>query len=196
MTVDYSDISPKEIYKLMSQSIIPRPVAWIVTQKDGVINAAPFSYFTALSSRPPTVVVSIGHKADGSPKDTLRNLRETGRCTLCLAQDSQMAALHATSKSLPAEQSETETFGIATRAVEKEYPPMIEGVPVAFFCTLLQEIDLKESKTIPVILRIEKQYLDDNIVKDKERLRLAYEPLARVGAAYAKLGEMMEPPAI
>ena len=74
MLLDYSEESAINKYKLMSDTVVPRPIAWIVTQENGVINAAPFSYFIPLSSSPATVIVSIGHKEDGSQKDSLSNI--------------------------------------------------------------------------------------------------------------------------
>ena len=196
MLFDYARTDPTTNYKLMSQTIIPRPIAWIVTENGGIVNAAPFSYFTGLSSQPPTMVVSIGHKADGTPKDTLRNLRETGRCTLCLATPRMVRKLHYSSKALGSDESETEIFDIGMRRVVEGFPPMITDVPVAFFCTLFQEVDLPGSKTIPVILKIESQYVDDAAITDSKRLTIDFDPLARVGTAYAKLGERIEAPEI
>ena len=196
MLFDYTQTDPKTNYKLMSQTIIPRPIAWIVTERNGVVNAAPFSYFTGLSSKPPTVIVSIGHKADGTPKDTLRNLRETKRGTICMVGPDQLEKMHYSSKALDEGISETETFDISLCRVAEGFPPMVEGSPVAFFCELFQEIDLPGSKTIPLVLQIKSQYLTDAIVVDPERLTIDFEPLARIGGSYALLGERLDAPEI
>ncbi len=74
MIIDYKDVNDLNRYKIMSDTVVPRPIAWIVTEDDGVINAAPFSYFVPLSSNPPVVVVSIGQKEEGVPKDSLHNI--------------------------------------------------------------------------------------------------------------------------
>lgn len=180
-------LSPNEIYKLMATHIIPRPIAWIVTQnKQGVINAAPFSYFAPLSSTPPTVVVSIGHKADGSPKDTLANIRQSKKATICMVPQKLLEKMHFSSKALEANESETEFFDIATIHKLEDFPPMIEGVSVAFFCEFLQEVDLKGSPTIPVILQIKQSFVDEN----------PQTPISRVAKSYAKIGEALEAPTI
>ena len=196
MLFDYRETDPKLNYKLMSQTIVPRPIAWIVTENGGVVNAAPFSYFTGLSSKPPTVIVSVGHKPDGSPKDTLRNLRETGKCTLCMLTPEFLEPMHFSSKALDDGESETETFDIPTRRLVEGFPPMVAGVPVAFFCTLYREIELEGSKTIPLVLKIERQFVDDACIEDPERMTIDFDPLARVGTSYAKLGERLEAPEI
>lgn len=196
MLFDYSETSPLDIYKLMSQSIIPRPIAWVVTEFDGVVNVAPFSYFTGLSSNPPTMLFSVGHKSDGSPKDTLRNLRETKKCTVCIASEQQLEHLHFSSKELEPHISEAVHFDIPHTTVVKGYPPMIEGAPVAFVCDLYSEVELGESRTIPLIVRIRHQFVDDACMADVAGLAVAFEPVARIGKSYARLGEEITPPAI
>jgi len=195
MLINYEEIEPSLRYKITSNSVIPRAIAWIVTQDD-TINVAPFSYFTPLSSNPPVLIVSIGHKSDGSPKDTLANIRKTKKCTICIADDERYEKLHFSSKELDKSQSEAELFGIELKSLQSAYPPIIKDIPIAFFCTLYEEIELKGSKTIPVILKIEYQYINDNIISDKEKMHFDFKPLARVGANYAKLGEKIISPKI
>ena len=198
MLIDYTTQSLGQRYALMSQTIIPRPVAWIVTQNgDGIVNVAPFSYFTGLSSQPPTVVVSIGHKPDGTPKDTLHNIRETKKCTLCLVDEAHLQPMHFSSKALSHEESEAAYFDIPVKKVLASFPPIVEGVPAAFFCTLHQEIDLKGSKTIPLVLEIQQQFLDESVVtEDEGKIAISFKPVARIGKKYAFLGEEIDPPAI
>lgn len=196
MNIDFKKVNPAEIYKLMSNSIIPRPIAWIVTEQNGIINIAPFSYFTGLSSNPPTMIISIGHKEDGSEKDTLKNIRDTKTCTICIANPSQLDKMHLSSKSLDANKSEAEIFDIKTKKLYKYFPPMIDDIQVAYFCTFLQEVELKGSKTIPLIVEIKHMYIDDNIVTDADKLHFEVNPIARVGKSYNVIGEEITPPKI
>jgi len=196
MLIAYDTVAAPVIYKLMSQSVIPRPIAWVVTEQNGVVNVAPFSYFTGLSSNPPTMLFSVGHKSDGTPKDTLRNLRETKKCTVCIASDAQLEPLHFSSKELGAEVSEAEHFAIAYTRPVPGYPPMIEGVPVAFFCDFYSEVDLGESRTIPLIVQIKAQFIDDTCITDPQKPAIDFAPIARIGKSYASLGEEHTPPVI
>ena len=195
MIIDFKDQSPSQRYGLMAKSVIPRPIAWIVSQGE-VLNLAPFSYFTPLSSEPATLIVSIGHRSDGSPKDTLRNLRETKRCVVCIVDEEHFESMHFSSKGLDASQSELEHFDIPTTQTIDGYPPMPTGIKVAFFCEYLQEVDLKGSKTIPVIVEIKHLYFDDKIISDKEKINLEFSSIARVGRGYAKLNESLKTPEI
>ncbi|HRF57681.1 MAG TPA: flavin reductase family protein, partial [Campylobacterales bacterium] len=85
MLIDFSTLSETKKYKIMSNTIFPRPIAWISTEDEGVVNLAPFSYFAPISSEPPCVVVSIAKKEDGEPKDTLRNILKHRVCTINFA---------------------------------------------------------------------------------------------------------------
>jgi len=197
MIVNYEDKAFTQRYQLMAQTIIPRPIAWVCTEDEkGTLNIAPFSYFMGLSSEPPTMVVSIGHKSDGGQKDTLKNLRECKKCTICMVDEAHLEQMHFSSKELNASQSEAKTFNISTEEVLKGFPPIVQNVPTAFFCELYQEIDLKGSKTIPLVVEIKAQYIDEKIIADTEKMTLDYAPVARVGKSYALLGKNINPPKI
>ena len=185
-----------ETYKLMAQTIIPRPIAWVVTEDDGVLNIAPFSYFIGLSSDPATVLVSVGHKPDGSPKDTLANIRKNGKCTICMVEEKDLHKMHFSSKGVDKEISEAALFDIETVPLLDGYPPMIKGVPSAYFCTFNQEIDLGGGSTIPLVLDVKQIFVDDRVISNKERLGIDFKPVARMGKKYAFLGEEIEAPAI
>ncbi len=190
------DTKINETYKLMAQTILPRPIAWVVTEDNGVINIAPFSYFIGLSSEPASILISVGHKADGTLKDTLANIRKTQKCTICMVEEKDLEKMHFSSKGLDSDVSEAELFDIPTQRVVDGYPPMIEGVPSAYFCTLNQEIDLGGGTTIPLVLNVKEIFVDDRIITDKERLSISFKPVARIGKSYAFLGEEIDAPVI
>ena len=189
------DTKINENYKLMAQTIIPRPIAWVVTEDNGVINIAPFSYFIGLSSEPATVLISVGHKDATTPKDTLANIRKNKKCVICMVDEPNLQKMHLSSKVVDKDLSEAKLFDIATKTLFDQFPPMIDGVPCAYFCTLNQEIDLG-GKTIPLILNVEQIYVKDENIVDKENLTISFDPIARIGKSYAKLGDEITPPAI
>jgi len=195
MLIDFQKKQPSERYNLMANSVIPRPIAWILTEGE-VLNIAPFSYFTPLSSEPATLMVSIGHRADGTPKDTLRNLRERKRCVVCIVDEDHFEPMHFSSKGLDTTQSELEVFDIPVQKCLETFPPMPHGIKVAFFCEYLQEVDLKGSKTIPLILEIKHLYLDEKIISDQEKITLEFSSIARVGRGYTTLGKLVDTPEI
>ncbi len=190
------DKTLNETYKLMAQTIIPRPIAWVVTEDDGVVNIAPFSYFIGLSSEPASVLISVGHKADGTPKDTLANIRKYKKCTICMVDEQNLEKMHFSSKALDKDLSESEVFGIKTTKMNDNYPPMIDGVSCAYFCDFNQEIDLGGGSTIPLVLNVKEIFVKDENITDKERLTIEFNPVARIGKSYAFLGDEITPPSI
>jgi len=195
MLIDFQEKTPSERYHLMANSVIPRPIAWILTEGE-VLNIAPFSYFTPLSSQPATIMVSVGHRPDGTPKDTLRNIRETKKCVVSIVDEKHFEAMHISSKSLDASQSELEAFDIPVEKMIDGFPPVPKGIKVVFFCEYLQEVDLKGSKTIPLILEIKHLYLDNEIISDEEKIILEFSSIARVGRGYATLEKTLLTPEI
>jgi flavin reductase (DIM6/NTAB) family NADH-FMN oxidoreductase RutF len=104
--------------------------------------------------------------------------------------------MHFSSKEMHSSLSEAETFSIELEDVVDGYPPMVAETPSAFFCDFYQELDLKGSKTIPLVVEIKEQYIADAILSDTENITLEYEPVARVGKSYALLGKKITPPRI
>lgn len=196
MIFDLENSEINEKYKLMAQTIIPRPIAWVVTEDEGVINAAPFSYFIGLSSSPATLLISVGHKSDGSPKDTLANIRKHKKCTICMVDEKALQNMHFSSKELHKDISELSAFDIKTQRVFDAFPPMIESVPAAYFCEFNQEIDLGGGTTIPLVLNVKQIYVKDECITDKERITIEFAPLARIGKSYARLSEEIKAPLI
>ncbi len=187
MLIDFSRETKRQRYHLMSRIVVPRPIAWVVTEGP-VRNIAPFSYFTPLSSEPATVLISIGHKADGSPKDTLRNLRENGRCTICMIEEAHLRPMDQSSQPLGEDESELSRFGIPSHSILPDYPPVPTGIKAAMFGTYLQEMDLKGSATVPVVITIEHLFIDAAILTDPQSLALSLDTVARVGDHYTRLG--------
>ena len=188
MLIDFQNTPPTDRYHLMTDIITPRPIAWVVTEGD-VTNIAPFSYFTPISSEPPAVLISIGHRPDGTPKDTMRNLRTTKRCTICIIEADHLDPMIESATPLPPERSEAEAFAIPTTPVLEGYPPIVTGIKAALMGHYLQEVDLTGSKTVPVIIEIDHIYLDEAIISDPEKRKLSLDPVARMGGSYRKLGE-------
>ena len=181
--INFNEIEPKERYKLMSSNIIPRPIAWIVTENDGVINVAPFSYFTGVSSKPPLLMVSIGRKKPSldEPKDTFKNLKETKKATVCLVPIELTEKMDKTSEVLPHSMSEAKKFNIELDRIDESFPPIVKGCKRAFLTTLYGTFEKDEMATIPFFLEIKKMYIEGE-----------FEPVARVGKGYARLCEDMK----
>jgi flavin reductase (DIM6/NTAB) family NADH-FMN oxidoreductase RutF len=184
MVLDFATLGGTDRYKVMSRSIIPRPIAWITTESDGVVNLAPFSYFAPLSSDPATVIVSIGHKKDGSQKDTLRNILESKKATINFVNESNLKSMDQTSESLEFGVSEAEVYGVEMQKIIEGYPPMVMSSTHALFCDFFQKVELA-GKTVPIILEIALAYFDDTVMG--ENLAIRADTIGRIGREYAKM---------
>jgi len=124
--------------------VIPRPIAWITTcGVDGVINIAPFSYFNAVADNPPMIMISTASKEKGRvPKDTLRNIQETGEFVVNMVSYAQVEAMNLTSATLPYGQSELSLVDLPLLPSEKIKPPRIAGSFVQLECVHWQTLDL------------------------------------------------------
>jgi len=146
MLIDPAGMAGPDLYRLMISAIVPRPIAWTSTlSPEGVPNAAPFSYFQALSSRPPTVMISVGRRRDGTPKDTRRNIEATGEFVVNIVSEASAGRMVMTSVDFPPETSEFEEVGLSPAPSTKVRPPRIAESAVALECRLDRVIDVGPS---------------------------------------------------
>jgi len=184
MILDYKDIDDMNRYKIMSDTVVPRPIAWIVTEDDGVVNAAPFSYFIPLSSNPATVIVSIGQKSQTIPKDTLANILKHKKATICFANKDNIEQLKLCATPLEKEDSETEKYNIEVQKVLEDFPPMISSSQSALFCDYYSTVELP-GKTTPVILEIKKQFIEDDRIDENQHIQV--DNIGRNGACFSAM---------
>jgi len=179
---DFSQIEKLDRYKLMSSIIVPRPIAWIVTENDGVVNVAPFSYFTGVASEPPLVMVSIGEKKKeiNEMKDSYKNILETKKCVICSVSLEDVEIMDKTAGEFSHEISEAEKFNIELERVDENFPPMIKSAQTAMLCEFHSLHDIKESPTKPLFLEVKKI-----ITKDE-----TFDFVARVGKSYGKVVDL------
>jgi flavin reductase (DIM6/NTAB) family NADH-FMN oxidoreductase RutF len=202
MKIDLSEKSGPEIYHLLTQTIVPRPIAWILSgNKEGSdepYNLAPFSFFNAMASAPPTLVVSIGKKPSGDEKDTRANLAEGELCVVHIPQVAQMQAVSDSSKTLEYGDSELKYSQLNSCEFEGFDLPRLTDCPIAFGCKVAKVIEWGPAPQALILLEIRHAYIDDNICThdDKGRVRIdakKLNPLARLGAnEYAELGDILQ----
>ena len=201
MLIDTRQLTPNQRYAVVSHTLLPRPIAWILTRgAAGQLNLAPFSYFNAICSDPPLLMVSIGKKPDGTEKDTRVNIRERDAFVVHIARPDQLQALNDSAATLPAETSEVAQLGLATTAFGDFPLPRLADCPVAYACTCWEYHEIGPARQAIVYGEIRHIHLDDAIARYNSQGRLevdsaALDPLARLGASeYARLGEIIHLP--
>ncbi len=142
MILEPGKISAGAMYHFLISTVVPRPIAFVSTvSPSGRRNLSPFSFFNAISGDPPLVGISILDRRD-DPKDTLRNIRDTGEFTVSLVDEPLLAPMVETSGDWPADADEFEVAGLAAAPSERVRPPRVAASPVALECRLHREVEL------------------------------------------------------
>lgn len=181
MHYDFSQLSGRNAYKLLVSTIVPRPIAWIVSQNaQGQVNAAPFSFFNAMAGDPPTLVIGIGSRDEGGPKDTLRNIQETGQFVINLVNQEMAQAMNVTATPFASGVNELEKAGLNSLPSLQVKPPRIATSPVAFECELVQTVLLSDTNTL-VIARALACHIDDRYLLDADKCYVNTPELKLIG---------------
>ncbi|MDE3273462.1 flavin reductase family protein [Pseudoalteromonas sp. G4] len=187
MNLNFSDFSPTQIYHLMTQTIIPRPIAWVMTDSgEANYNLAPFSYFTAVSSNPPLMMFSVGKKPSGEVKDTVKNIIETRQCVIHIASKDDANLVTQTAATLAHGESEVAINNIALSDFEGFAMPRVAGCNIAYGCELYEIKEIGDVPQTLVFVEIKTLYIGDDVVSldAKNRVKVNADkvnPLARLG---------------
>ncbi|NQY09112.1 MAG: flavin reductase family protein [Flavobacteriales bacterium] len=196
MYFDFTKISEAERYHLTTQTVIPRPVAWILTDSEqDNYNLAPFSYFTAISSNPPLLMVSIGPKPNGDLKDTILNAKTYKKMVIHIASDSLAEDLNKTAKDLPHGESEVDMLGAELVEFKGFLLPRLRDCDIAFGCTLFEIKEIGNKPQSLLFAQIEHLFVSDSVTEmDGNRAKInakQISPLARLGGMeYANLDKV------
>ena len=167
--------------------VVPRPIAWVSTvHPNGVVNLAPFSFFNALASDPPMVMISFtGYHEHGGEKDSLFNIKNSGEFVVNIVPLTLNEAMNTTSAAVAHEVDELKLAGLNTENSVLVKAPRIKESPINMECKFHHEIKLpctlKDSINTTIIgkvlgINIKQEVLTDGII-DLSKIM----PLARLG---------------
>jgi len=195
LSLNFADLEPRQRYKLLCGLVVPRPIALVTTlSPEGVVNAAPFSFFNVFSENPALIVLGLQHNADGSPKDTTRNIHVTGEFVVNLVDEAIAEAMNLTSIDFPPGESEPLIAGLGLAPSVQVKPPRLVTAPAAFECrrTVGMAFGPQRELLIGEVLGV---HVRDGIV-DSATLNVdfaALRPVGRLcGNAYARQRDMFE----
>ena len=197
MILSFDDLSPSEVYYTLIQSIVPRPIAWVLSEHaNGAHNLAPFSYFNGVSSHPPIVSISVGRKSDGSQKDTWHNIEHRHHFVIHIPHREMAEAVTASAASLGQEESEIELLNLETETVEGWPLPRLKESRIALLCERYAIHAIGAAPQGLILGKVTAAYLDDEIIEtDGHRLTIhakQLDPVARLGGNdYTTLGEIL-----
>jgi flavin reductase (DIM6/NTAB) family NADH-FMN oxidoreductase RutF len=170
---------PAENYKLLTNLVVPRPIAWVTTQNErGVVNLAPFSFFNAVGSNPLFVVISVGLNDKGETKDTARNIQANGEFVVNLVTEELFDAMNISAADFPVEISELGAAGLRAVPSRKIRVPGVAEAQASMECKLHSWQMLGENTLIigeVVMFRIADHLLDTSMqIRD-------FAPIGRMG---------------
>ena len=135
MFFDFSQLQTRDAYKLLAGTVVPRPIALVTSLYDqGVVNAAPYSFFNAIGSDPALIVLGVGDREPGVGKDTARNIRARGEFVVNLVAREMAEAMNICAVDFPPEQSEIEAAHLELAAAKLIAVPRLHNSPVSLEC--------------------------------------------------------------
>lgn len=191
-------LSPGQAYFHLIQTLLPRPIGWVLSENSlGRYNLAPFSFFSAVATEPPLVMIAVSRKADGSAKDTLVNIEQRRDFVVHVASVDQMPALDASAAGFPPEVSEVDALNLKVSDFPGSRLPRVAGCPVAYACDTYQIHDLAGMKVI--YGRVRHMFVDDAVCQEVNgRIKVdasKVRPLSRLGGGeYMGPGEVLRYP--
>ena len=195
MQFDPDELEHTAIYKLLTGSVIPRPIGWISTvDVNGINNLAPFSYFNAVGDDPPHIMFSTGI-GNNTNKDTLNNVLANKEFVVNMVTESLTEQMNMTAQSVHSEVDEFELAGLTPVPSLKIKPMRVKESPINFECKMVHHYFLENHKyggACIIIGRIVMMHFENDILLNNYKINLDnYKPVSRLaGSNYAKIGEL------
>lgn len=192
MMVNAHELDAEQTYKLLTGVVVPRPIAWITTRSAaGVVNLAPFSAFTFVSTKPPLLGVNIGRKA-GVRKDTAVNILAQGEFVVHIAHAPLVEPLHASAVEHPPEVSEVDLLGLQTSPSTHLKVPRLQAAPVAMECRFHSATPFGDTGAEFFVGEVLCWHVRDGLLTQGKVDSFELDPLCRLGGPwYATLGERL-----
>ncbi len=195
MQFDIQSTDSSVLYKLLTGTIIPRPIAWVATIDDnGIDNLAPFSFFNVVSEDPPHIMFSTVRTGNKN-KDTLNNILANKQFVVNLVTEDVVEQMNTTSQSVPADVNEFQLANVTP--IDSIYikPKRVKESLVHFECEMVHHYFIEKHQNggaCIIIGKIITMHIDDNILMENHKIDLEkYKPVARLaGSNYSKLGEI------
>ena len=195
MQFDIQNTESSALYKLLTGTIIPRPIAWVATvDENGIDNLAPFSFFNVVSEDPPHIMFSTVRTGNKN-KDTLNNILANQQFVVNLVTEEVVAQMNTTAQSVAADVNEFELANVTP--IESIYikPKRVKESVVQFECEMVHHYFIEKHQNggaCIIIGKIITMHIDDSILMENHKINLEkYKPVARLaGSNYSKLGEI------
>jgi len=166
MTILANTLSKRDVYYLLSAAVVPRPIALVTSvSSSGIVNAAPFSFFNALSSDPPLVMLAIDRRR-GELKDTTRNILSLKEFVVNIVSEAIAERMNLCSADYPPEVSELEVAGFTQAPSELVRVPRIAESPVQLECRLDQHLEVGRAPNDLLIGEVLAFHIDEAVMEE------------------------------
>ncbi len=153
MKIDPRTLTSQDSSHLLTDIVVPRPIAWVSTvDKRGIFNLAPFSAYGMISTKPMVVGFAVGAKRDGQKKDTLNNIEWSREFVINVVTEEMAEAMNTTSAPYPSNVSEFDKAGLTPRKATLVNAPMVAESPVNMECRVLQILEFGKDPAYNLIL--------------------------------------------
>ena len=197
MLFDFADLPPREQYKLMVSTVVPRPIAWVTSRgADGTINAAPFAFFNTFGGSPPVVAIGLTGRPSGVLKDTRANIEANGEFVVNLVPYELAEKMNITAGEYGPETSELDMAQLTTAPSDFITVPRIAEAPVSFECHRFMLLDIGAGSQL-CLGRVRAMHVRDELVLDAGRHHIdtpKLDLIARLHGSgwYARLSDMFQ----
>ncbi len=188
------DLSPRDVYRLLISSVVPRPIGWVSTIGiDGTLNLAPFSFFNAVGGNPPTVLISVGQRK-GDPKDTFRNIQDTGEFVVNIVTEELAHAMNDTAGEWDYAVNEFDRAGVTPAPSIDVKPPRVAESPIAVELKSTQIIPVDNTHYTLILGRVVRFHIREDLLRPNGLIDATLlQPLARIGGdEYATIHQVFE----
>jgi flavin reductase (DIM6/NTAB) family NADH-FMN oxidoreductase RutF len=198
-----ADIAQPDRYKLLIGAVVPRPIAWVSSMSaNGVLNLAPFSFFTVGATVPMTLLFCPqmpGAATGRGKKDTLRNIEAVPEFVINIASESLVKEMNLSATELPYGHSEFDWAGVTPASSEMIRVPRVAESPISFECKLQQIVTISDQPGGGAVVFGEVQcvHVRDDVYDNGRILLHELQPLGRLaGAAYARVTDTFDLPRV
>lgn len=168
MIFDLSQLSPRNSYKLLASTIVPRPIAWVVSlNESGDINAAPFSFFNLFCDDPPLICLGVMGR-DGAYKHTSANILNRKEFVVNLVSEHLAEKMNLTSADFSDGMDKIALTGLTTATSHKVSVPRIVESPVALECVADDFLHQRGGRVI-IVARVMAIHIDDDSMLDASK---------------------------
>lgn len=180
MQIDPALNSVADNYKLLTNLVIPRPIAWVTSQNAvGLVNLAPFSFFNAVGADPLYVIISVGLNDAGELKDTGKNIVANREFVVNLVTEELFDAMNISAADFPADASELDAAQLRSVPSAQIRVPRIAAAQASLECKLFSTQTL--GKNLLIIGEVVMFHVADHLIGPRFHIS-NFAPLGRLGS--------------